>query len=215
MYLRSFFKKIIPYHNASIPGLSFIDESLDYYEQVFETKIHRFLASSTVDAINRRLFQYPSQDTTLPSNSRLYSSEDVSNVLRREYGCPEAWTARGLNLWDNLGRKLHLKVTKGRIPKARMFYPNFDWKKARILAALKSSGVRLPRDYGILNCSVVDFPAARFLLPIRKHFPEDYEKIRRWFPLIDAQIIRNEFRVGHQKDAVYKRELGSNGNETR
>ena len=39
LYLRGFFSEVIPFHCSSIPHLSFVDESLDYYEDVFKTKI--------------------------------------------------------------------------------------------------------------------------------------------------------------------------------
>ena len=43
IYLKRFFKRIIPFHCASVPHLKFVDDSLEYYEDFFATKVHRFL----------------------------------------------------------------------------------------------------------------------------------------------------------------------------
>jgi hypothetical protein len=39
LYLRRFFKKIVPFHCCGVPHLSFVDQSLDYYDGWFGTRV--------------------------------------------------------------------------------------------------------------------------------------------------------------------------------
>ena len=49
--------------------------------------------------------------------------------------------------------------------------------------------VKLPIDYEMFGKSF-DGLDYRFLKPIKERFPEDYAKIKEFFPLIDLEILR-------------------------
>jgi len=39
------------------------------------------------------------------------------------------------------------------------------------------------------------------LLKIQKYFPQDYARIRRWFPLVDVSIIHHKMQRGYDGQA--------------
>ena len=59
------------------------------------------------------------------------------------------------------------------------------------MAVIKRHGIKLPVDYKLFGRTFdgIDY---RFVGPLRKHLPEDFERLRFWFPLIDLEILRRE-----------------------
>jgi hypothetical protein len=59
------------------------------------------------------------------------------------------------------------------------------------MASIERYGVKLPIDYELFGRSFdgIDY---RFAKPLRERLPEDYERIKFWFPLIDVEILSHE-----------------------
>lgn len=71
------------------------------------------------------------------------------------------------------------------------YFPVWDWKKARLVEEITRAGVKLPVDYKVWGRSF-DGLDARFLIPMKKHFPRDYARVLEWFPLAEADVFRAE-----------------------
>lgn len=200
LVLREFFT-VVPFHMSGVPGLSFVNRSLDYYEHFFGTKIRRFVNGEIPHALHQLWFQPPWEVARVdssgvwPSN---YSYKHLFGLLREELGCPNAWAATGERITDNTYTGGKLKRTGGVYRDLRILHPVFDWDDERILSLLREYRVKLPPDYRLSYRSLHDMPTALHLYGIRTHFPADYNRIRRAFPLIEAQIARNEFRKFHR-----------------
>jgi len=74
----------------------------------------------------------------------------------------------------------------------REFYPIWDLTKRRQMIELKRAGVQLPVDYRLFGRSF-DGIYQRFCAPIKRYFPRDYERIKLFFPLVEADVKRWEF----------------------
>lgn len=199
LWLRRFFTRIIPFHCASIPGLKFVDESLEYYEEYFKTKIERCISGDIMDAISNLVFQ-PGEDESLIDSLDIvsYDNHEVFLSLREKYALPHAWCAFGINASDSLDRRIYVNKCQGRHDHRNTFYPCFNWSKQQILNAITAEGIKLPRDYMLANRTLASIPNLRHLINMEKEMPDELERVELIFPFIRARLARNEFR----KDAT-------------
>lgn len=191
--IRDHFDKVIPFYLYSIPGLDFIDESLDYYERFFETKITRLPHPRLHRMLNEFTFQTPErclviEQSGLPS----HSYEDIHDVMRRDFKLPDnTMTADGVRAADSPMRRIAIN-THGPISfNLKRYHPIWDKLKDEMLAIFEKSGVKLPEDYKLFGRSFDGFDL-RFMLPLKKHRPADYQKVLEWFPLVELEIFRWE-----------------------
>lgn len=195
LWLSNFFERIIPFHCASIPGLKFVDESLEYYEEFFKTKIERCISGDVMSAISNLVFQ-PQEDEELIDSLNIVSFDNhqVYLSLRKKYNLPDAWCAFGINATDSIDRRIYVNKCRGRHDHRKTFYPCFDWKKQQILEFIFAHGAKLPRDYLLANRTIASLPNLRHLISMEKLMPDEFERVELLFPFIRARLARNEFR---------------------
>ena len=190
---------VIPFYMWLVPGLRFVEDELAYFEDFFGTPIIRYPNPKAFNNLRAGTLQAPRNwewlmDSPLPGNlTRLF----VESVLKDEYGLPqETWVATGIRAADSPTRlaaiKRHGPITESR----RKFHPVWDWDKQRLMATIHRSGVRLPVDYLLFGRSF-DGIDRRFSTVLKRVYPEDYERIRAFYPLIDAEDYRAEFARLH------------------
>jgi len=189
--LKRYFHTIIPIYHYLHPDLDFINESLAYYEEFFGTKIIRVPNMKLYKHINSGLFMdidtwahYLSYD--LPN----FDNDEVNERVKNENSINKyVRTAIGVRSADSLNRNLSIKkygaVNEGR----KTFYPVYDWNMERLINEVKDSGCKLPIDYKIWGKSF-DGLDYRFIKPLKEHFPNDYEKLKQIFPLIEVEMRR-------------------------
>lgn len=198
LQLRKYFQRIVPYYCYSIPGLSFVEESLRYYEDFFGCHIYRLPHRSFYRWLRGMVFQSPErvtkiEDLDIPGEE--YDDAFIGELIRDLEGLPPAaYVATGVRMADSPMRRIGL-TTHGCINHSqKRFYPVYDWKKADLLREIDNAGVKLPVDYRMFG-RTFDGLDYRFLAPIKEHYPEDYQKILSWFPLADLEIRRREHGI--------------------
>lgn len=190
------FKRIVPYYLYLIPGLSFIEEAIRYYERKFDTRIYQYPHPSLARMLNNNIFQHPINVPVIES-AELYEGDymDINAMCCEDAGIPaDTYVATGVRAADSPLRRVaftkHGVISHNR----RIFYPVWDWTKQDVIDACRNNGVALPMDYKVFGRSF-DGIDLRFLLPIRKHYPQDYKKILEYFPMADVEIARYEFAL--------------------
>ncbi len=181
-------------------SFSFVNSSLDYYEEFFKTKIIRLPHPSLPRMLNNFVFQAPEncqiiEQAGIPDFDYLDQVEQTVEIVGYK---GEVWSAVGVRTADSPMRRTAI-VRYGTInQKQKKFYPIHDWNKERLLNEMKAAKVKLPIDYKLFGRSFdgIDF---RFLYPIKKNFPEDYEKIIAAFPLAELEIQRRGFHEKHKQ----------------
>lgn len=198
LQLRRFFSRVIPFHCATVPTLSFADRSLEYYESVFDTPIERYVDPEFATAVDDLVYQ-PCED--IPAIEALdlwsYSKHQLADCLRFKHGVPNAWCAFGINASDSLDRRVYVLDSGGRNDNHRTFYPCFDWTREQILSLIDSAGIRLADDYLVSSRSLAGVPGLRNLPRMEDVFPDDFARIEAAYPFIRAALARNEFRRAH------------------
>jgi hypothetical protein len=203
--IRPKFERVIPYHMFTVPGLEFVEESLRYFERnLTDEPIIRMPHPALYVQLGRLLYQPPTRVAVLRAAKlealgydRNYMRELVCEEARAPLNC---FVAMGVRATDSPMRRLGI-VTHGPINRREStFLPIWDWNKARTMAAIQESGLRLPVDYDLFG-RTLDGIGAQYLGPIRQHYPRDYQKILDWFPLADTDLFREE-RFGRKKPVM-------------
>lgn len=194
LQLRRHFDRIIPYYLYLVPGLGFVEGALAGFEQALGTRIIRLPHPSLYRWLNNMVFTSPDrarsiEDADLPS----FDYADLEEELRKDLGLPDVWIGVGVRAVDSPARwgsiQQHGPLNRNR----RVFYPVYDWRKARLLEEIEASGIKLPPEYRLFGRSF-DGLDYRFLAPIKEHYPADYARILHWFPLADLELSRMEYR---------------------
>ena len=195
--LRRFFARIIPFHLAPVPGLRIIEESLEYYESYFGTRILRFMHPSSMAMLHDLVFQ------RLEDEERIdlldiwnYQMHDIVDLIRERYDASRAWCAFGISAKDSIVRRSYAGAGGERRENEdrRSFYPIADWTKADVLAAIDAAGLKLPRDYLLANRSIGSL-RHRWLARLESVCPEDFAQVELMFPFVRAVLARNAFRA--------------------
>lgn len=184
---------VIPVYFYLIPGMEFVEESLAYYErELFGRPIVRMPHPALYRWLNSYVYQPPHRAPVIDA-ARLpeFDYRDVHDLVREKFDAPDALCATGVRAADSPMRRVSI-MQHGAILKSKgEYFPVWDWKKARLVQELAKSGVKLPIDYRIWG-RTFDGLDARFLVPLKKHFPRDFARVLEWFPLAEADVFRAE-----------------------
>lgn len=174
-----------------VPNLEFQEIGLAYYEGVFGKKIKRMPNPSLYRQLNALMYQHPGNvDTVFSKNLFECKYDDIFAAAKHDYGLPEeTFVGVGVRASDSLARRTSVMQTGGVYLNRKQFFPVFDWNISRLVSEIRQAGIKLPVDYKIWGRTFDGFDH-RFLKPLKDNFPNDYEKIREFFPLIDLELKR-------------------------
>ena len=185
--------EVIPFYCQTIPGMSFIDRALEYYEGFFGKHIIRVQHPRLYRMLNNFVFQPPERCWTIEA-CRLpeFTYEEIVGWMREDFAKPNTWLATGVRCADSILRRMHFKRHGSIVESTNTIYPVWDLTREAMRELLGRHKVRLPADYDLFGKSFdgLDF---RFVNQIQKHYPADYAKIQEWFPLIDLELKRYEY----------------------
>jgi hypothetical protein len=190
--LRDYGFKVIPFHMLLIPGLRFVEESLLYFEDKFETHIHRVMHPNFWHWLKTCGYQTPEririiEAMDLPRTNYM----QINRKLADEHGMRIPWCAHGVRAGDSMMRRIglarHGPISRGQCT----FTPVFDMTNDEVYRCIADAGLKLPIDYSWFGRSF-DGVDERFLTPIKVMRPDDYATIKDWFPLVDLCYARQE-----------------------
>lgn len=186
--------KIVPFYMYLCPDLQFVERSLAYYESFFETPITRFPHPSLFRWLRDSVFASPGTDAVLDEMRESEgiwdcNYQDVYAAVKYLHGLPQGtFVALGTRLSDSLFALE--RIRNGVIREdEHIFFPIWDLDKHRLIVEIKRAGVKLPVDYRLFGRSF-DGIYRKFTEPIKKHFPDDYQRLTTFFPMIEADIFR-------------------------
>lgn len=188
--LRDYFE-IQPFYQYMVPGLEFIEESIDYYERLMKRRIFQYPHPILWGMIQDFVYQPPErcrfiEAAQLPE----YDFKDM-----RVWACQMAgWDentmyATGVRAYDAPYRRLMIRKHGPITRSERKFHAIWDWSLDDIVDALQTNRVKLPASYRVFGSSF-DTLTARYLVPMRKHYPQDFKRLLDWFPLADLVCFR-------------------------
>ena len=122
------------------------------------------------------------------------SLQDCIELARRKTGIK--WVCLGMKKSDGMNRRLMLGTYKnqGIYMEGFKFFPLSEYKNQFCINYLLEKNLMMPLTYGgkgnPSSGMAVGSPA--FLLWTKKNYPQDYEKIRNEYPLVDAFVFKYE-----------------------
>lgn len=192
--LKKYFKKVIPFHCASFPGMRHVKDYLDYCELQMETKIIRLSSMEVPMCLARKMYQECDElDELNELDMSSYTMLDIVENLRYDLHLPRTWCAFGISANDSIDRRIYCNKVHGRNPQNLSFYPCYDWPRAEILGAIKNAGLKLSGEYKYANRSLGGIPSATCNRIYKEHYPEDWERIKAIYPLTEAKTLRERF----------------------
>lgn len=182
----------VPYHMYLVPGLSFVDDSIWELERKFQTKIYQIPHPSLFRMLDKLVFQTPDRiDLVNELDPKVPTFEEIQDYIRQESGAPKgSLVGNGVRACDSPLRRISFQQHGHVRLKRETFFPVWNFRKADVMGLLDKHDVRLPEEYAWFGRSF-DGIDARFLGPIKKHRPSDYQKILEWFPLAELELYRH------------------------
>lgn len=190
---RPHFERVVPVYMYLVPGLEIIQESIDYYERWFGERIIQMPHPGAHRMLNGLVFQAP-QNCAVIDQAQLedITYEDIFRVVREDHDLPaDCMYATGVRAADSPMRRIAMK-THGTISANLLkYHPVWDWKKADLLREFRKAKIKLAPDYRYFG-RTFDGLDVRFLGPLKKHYPKDYQRVLEYFPLADLDVYRFE-----------------------
>ena len=182
--------EIVPFYLYRIPGISFVEDSLNYYEDYFGQEIVRLPHPTFYRMLANLVWQPPERvGVLLAMNLFEFSYDDLNDLLSEHYDIPEPMCATGIRAVDNIWRRTAM-IQRGPINmKRRYFYPIWDMNIAQVQQELVNAKVKLGVDYRLFGRSF-DGMDYRFMKPVKDNYPQDWELIKEWFPFVEMEILR-------------------------
>lgn len=170
-----------------VRGLSFQESILRYYEDKYGIPIHRIPHFELSQWLRYGLFR--SYDFECP----IVSVKETYDYMRENTDI--WWIAAGERIADSVWRRAMIKSSGTIDTKRGRFFPIAEWNKENIKSYIRQNKLRVGIESEKLGFSFRSF-MGKDLIKIQKFFPSDYEKIKRWFPLVDVSIINYKMRCG-------------------
>jgi len=194
LYLRDQGFELIPYFCYTVPGLSYDDEMLDYYERFFGQHIIRLPHPRTYELFYARAWMPPDVAAMIwRCKLPRFEYSDIERWLAEQFGLgDDHLTGVGIKSADNLMR-LRLIRQMGPIgyKKRRYYYAIWDWKTADVKARIEQAGLRLSKSYFYFG-STGDGIDYRFVRYLKDNLPDDYQRVLDVFPESDLELFRYE-----------------------
>jgi len=192
LFLREYGFEIYPFAYYAVPGISYFDESIAYYEDFFSTKILTLPMPDFYQQLSRCYFQPPDRIALLRA-MRLpnYKEYEYEDAIAAYYGLGDNYlSAIGYRAADSAGRMSFIRRNGPIGTKDRHYYfAIWDWKTKQVMGKIEDYGVKLSRAYEIMGCTGDIFGAAD-LRALYHGSRKDYDLIRWWYPLIGLQPVR-------------------------
>jgi phosphoadenosine phosphosulfate reductase len=178
-----YFKRVQPYFMYIVPNLEFQERTLHWYEQKYNAEIIRmphFMLSEFL-----RYGSYRFYDLSVP----IVKTVESYNYLREVTGI--YWICAGERIKDSIIRRAMIKESGSIDDKRGRIYPIAYWSKAEVLAYNKAHKLPMSLETKTLGFSFRSLMPLD-MLKVKRTFPKDYEKIKAFFPLIEASAKRGE-----------------------
>lgn len=187
------FEDVIPFSCYYIPGLRIMEDAIDYYEdRLFKREIIRAPHPVFIEWLSSFRYQTPDTAREIAASGlpdRLTFQEIVSDIAEAN-GLPgDVLYAVGARAGEFFTRAVMCSKTGGVQAARRQWWPIWHMTRADVLATIRRSGLAISREYDLFHTSFCGIDYA-FMSQLKKHEPEDWETVKRWFPLIELELLR-------------------------
>jgi len=190
--------EVIPVYKVFYPDLDLDRNIVLFYEEFFQTQIHVIPHGLFFSQCRGNVFADP---VTLRILEKLdfrqhVDQEWLQDEFKKEFGLENVPTALCIKKYDSAQRMMAILRRGGEISSdKKMFYPMANASDKMVFEILIKHDCPLPSFYleefesrDWLRITTIDW--------IKRHAPKDWEKIKFWQPLIEAEY----YRLGRKPD---------------
>lgn len=177
------FTRVVAFFMYQVPGMSFQEKTLRIYEQRYGLEIIRLPHFETSNFLRYGTYRTPDYDVPV------VSVRDVYDYLRDKTGI--YWIAAGERIADSIVRRAMIKQTGSIDAKRGRFFPLAYWTKRDVTEYMRVRRLYLGEDSRKFGFSFRDISGAT-LLTVKQNWPDDYEKVKKIYPLCEAAVMREE-----------------------
>ena len=174
-----------------VPNLQFIEDNLKMYEDHFQLKIARMPHPMLYAHIRHQdwqpfdkavsISQFKMEKLTFKRINEMWLRNN--NITDVEFDC------NCMKMADSLNRRLVLSKKPDIDKENKIIYLTKYFTKQGVFDYLKKNNIPLTKDYDIFGVSW-DGLAYHYSCGVKKYYPNDWEKIKEYFPMIEAEIFR-------------------------
>jgi len=188
------------YYFYYIPGIPFVDDYIDYFEDALGVKIIKLPSVRFLSDMSNYLYQTPLGAMAIADlqKSRNYipttKTDKLEKILFENEGLSgETIKGIGVKRYDSFMRMKAMDRLEihGINLKNRKWYPVWDYKDKDIINIIKRHRIKVPMEYQLFGISYENIDP-RFLGPLVENCPKTMEIIKKYFPLCETMISRNE-----------------------
>jgi len=182
------FKIAIFYH---YPDCYFTNKAIEYVKNKYNLPMIKLPHPCLYDRLRNQILCTPKQVVHLSQfNIPKYTFKDLIEII---LGHDNFYFFVGMKKSDSYNRRLILTKYGAFQHKKHNIYPLADFTKNLILAYMQLKKIELPCDYKYFHSSFDGF-WGEYLIPIKFHLPEEWQKIKNLFPLVDMEVKRYELK---------------------
>lgn len=181
-----YFKRVIPYFMYLVPGLSFQEAQIHWYEQKYGVEVIRVPHPMLSSWLRWGTFRKAHYDW--PE----ISFGEINHYLRLNTGV--YWIAAGEKIADSIVRRAMMKNSGSIDVKRGRFYPLAHFRKADVLAYIRHHRLKITPEYKLLGWSFRGLDP-QDMVKIREFFPDDFERIKRFFPFVEAGCVKQAINI--------------------
>lgn len=175
------FRNVHAFFMYIVPGLEFQEITLKKYERLYDIEIERIPHPDMAKFMKYGTYRPP--DDSVP----ILEFNDCYDHIRDKTGAQ--WIAGGERINDSLNRRAMLKAGGSIDMKRFRFYPLIHWNKNEVVEYIRRKRLYLPKDTRVFGSSFCDLSGESLYL-MKKHFPDDYKRVLRFYPLAETAVVR-------------------------
>ena len=190
------FATVYAYWMYVVPGLEFQEKYLRYIERRYSLDILRIPHWMLANMFRRGVLRHPTNASMSLRRTRI---RHVDAYVRKQFGCDGLYIASGEKYSDSLERNTQIVQCGGLSTVRHRLYPIGFWTHYDVQSYVARQNIVMPPDYR-LRPQVSSRRRGQFgslltfdeIIPIRDNFPDDYQRICKYFPQLPAQMARYE-----------------------
>lgn len=178
------FQKVFVFFMYFVKGLEMQECVLRWYENKYNIEIYRIPHFELSGMFKYGLFRLPDDQVDI------VKINDVYNHVREKSGYE--WIAAGERIDDSIWRRAMIKNSGTIVPSRRRIFPIAYWDKSHVITYIKRHKLKLPPEYKYFTSSFGG-PGGDTMQIFKDRWINDYNKMKSWFPFVDAAAKRMEF----------------------